>query len=468
MTDSSPNSYALDAAYRPFPDFAGWAGATRVDTVRWQRYAAELSDYAKQAPERLARCRQIATRAAALDTGALEDLYQVDRGFTYSVAFETTAWEVGLAERGEQARPLFDAQLHAYEYILDIATAAEPISEAAIRSLHEQICAAQPTYRVVTAVGPQEQSLPKGQYKSLPNHVRTRKGEDHSYAPVDVTPSEMARLLREMRTEGFLAAHPVLQAAYAHYALVVIHPFADGNGRVARALASAFTYRAISMPIVILSENKAEYLDALETADSGNYQEFVDFMLARSLDTMMLVQESLKSSAKSTLDGELAKLNQLYVTQGGYTQEEVENAGRTLSTLLQGELNKKLQSLNNPRLTAHVGATSLGQLPRPLENYRTLRSGISQDLQVKLTLGPPVSATHFVTYKTLVPKDASGDDDLMLVRSDGCDSFLARMDELHPKPTGVLQIRIGLFADRVLSEAVAALTEAARKSLNAS
>jgi Fic family protein len=94
----------------------------------------------------------------------------------------------------------------------------------------------------------------------------------------------MARLVGELRSDAFLAANPVLQAAYAHYGLVVIHPFADGNGRVARALASAFTYRAISMPIVILSEQKNAYLNALEGADNGDYQVFVDFMLARSLE----------------------------------------------------------------------------------------------------------------------------------------------------------------------------------------
>jgi len=87
----------------------------------------------------------------------------------------------------------------------------------------------------MTTVGPQEQALPKRQYKIMPNHVRTRKGADHSYAPVDVTPAEMARLVAELRSDAFLTAHPVLQAAYAHYGLVAIHPFADGNGRVARA-----------------------------------------------------------------------------------------------------------------------------------------------------------------------------------------------------------------------------------------
>src|SRR5208337_774725 len=126
-----------------------------------------------------------------------------DRGFTFTVAFETSAWETKLAKKGENVRPLFEAQLHAYDYVLDLATKAEPISEAAIRVLHEVVCQAQATYRVTTAVGPQEEALTKGRYKVLPNHVRTRDGADHSYAPVDVTPAEMARLVSEMRGEAF-------------------------------------------------------------------------------------------------------------------------------------------------------------------------------------------------------------------------------------------------------------------------
>ena len=44
--------------------------------------------------------------AAALDTGAIESLYGGERGFTFTVAFDTAAWEVELAKKGENVRPL--------------------------------------------------------------------------------------------------------------------------------------------------------------------------------------------------------------------------------------------------------------------------------------------------------------------------------------------------------------------------
>lgn len=413
----------------------------------------------------LERARNIAKRAAALDTGAIEGLYEVDRGFTYTVAFETAAWEAALSQKGEHVRSLFEAQLHAYDYVLDLATTAEPISEASIRALHEEVCRAQPTYRVMTAVGPQEQPLPKGQYKALPNHVRTRKGTDHSYAPVDVTPAEMARLVRELRTDEFLAAHPVLQAAYAHYGLVVIHPFADGNGRVARALASAFTYRTIRMPIVIFSEQKNSYLDALEAADNGAYQSFVDFMLARSLDTIKLVDESVRCGLAPSAADSLAVINSLYVTRGGYGQDQVDGAGAKVLEAVAAEVKKIIAENASSRvmLITNLVGTSY---PVPF-GYRPPIGG-GRGLQLQFSSAPPAQGRVERFYFLLLPKDAAGDDDVQMAHGQAwppVDAFTARMDELLPSFSGALQIRVKIFAERVVNQMLAELRAQAQKAI---
>ncbi|MGB8261759.1 MAG: Fic family protein [Terracidiphilus sp.] len=463
MGGTQANVYLLDAAYKPFPPFEEWASRTSVDTVRWHRYNASLSNRPELSPDVLKRAREIAKRFAALDTGAIEGLYEVDRGFTYTVAFETAAWETELANRGEHVRPLFEAQLHAYDYVLDLATKAEPISEAAIRVLHEVVCQAQATYRVATAVGPQEQALTKGRYKVLPNHVRTRDGADHSYAPVDVTPAEMARLVSEMRSEAFLAAHPVLQAAYAHYGLVVIHPFADGNGRVARALASVFTYRAISMPIVILSEHKEAYLDALESADGGNYQSFVDFMLARSLDTITLVNESVLGALSPSAEQSVEAIRRVYLTKGGYTHDQVEASGKRLIETVRSELLKTISE--NAAAKVHGRAEILPGVPG--QSSSTHRSPLNADrrIEIRFNSDAPAHALIGRHYDLWLPQDAGCDDDVQLERGDHKDKFSARMDELLPTISGVLQIRIALFAERVIGEVLAELRSLAEQAI---
>jgi len=235
-----------DAAYRAFPSFADWTQATSVDERRWERYAALLQQRSELTPELLARARDVAKRAAAVDTGALEGLYEVDRGFTFTVALQMAAWESLLDAKGARVRSLVEAQMGAYDFVLDFATRATPMAEAWIRTLHQVMCKGQETYTVYTEIGLQEQQLPLGAYKALPNHVMKSDGIVHSWAPVDLVPAEMQRLCTELRRPEFEAAHPVWQASYAHYAFVSVHPFADGNGRVARALASVYTYRALS------------------------------------------------------------------------------------------------------------------------------------------------------------------------------------------------------------------------------
>ncbi len=490
MTDLEKKIYALDAAYKPFPTFAEWASRTSVDTVRWDRYKAELENGQGVSDEALRRAREVVKRAAALDTGAIEGLYEVDRGFTFTVAFETAAWEYQLAQKGEKVRSLFEAQMHAYDYVLDLATMAEPISEAAIRVLHEVVCRAQDTYRVMTAIGPQEQELVKGRYKVLPNHVRTRDGLDHSYAPVDVTPAEMKRLVEEMRSEAFLAAHPATQAAYTHYGLVVIHPFPDGNGRLARALASAFTYRAIAMPIMILSEQKNAYLDSLEAADIGEYQSFVDFMLARSLDTLKLVNESFLGALSPTVDEGLAAINRLFVTRGGYSQNEVDNAGNQLMKMVTNELTRVLAGKTGTNLTGRVGPFGVSGREIDREQAYRLPADAHRELtflHVELSTSSPASARVYRDFALWLPIDAAGDDDIHIVRIFDENPqtmeirvgttrigspmraekvFSARMDELVPTISGVLQISVGLFSERVVGEMLAELTPLAKKALH--
>ena len=466
MSESVVNIQALDAAYESFPTFAEWAARTSVDTGRWERYNSALKSRAESlSGEVLNRARNIAKRAAAIDTGAIEGLYEVDRGFTYTVALESATWEVALVQKGERVKSLFEAQLDAYDYVLDLATKAEPISEAAIRYLHEVVCRAQSTYRVGTSIGLQEQILPKGQYKTQPNHVRTSKGTDHSYAPVDVTPAEMARFTAELRSEAFLAAHPVLQAAYSHYCLVVIHPFSDGNGRVARALASAFTYRAISMPIVILSEQRNAYLDALEKADAGDYQSFVDFMLDRSLDTISLVNDSLRAALAKSPEESIAAIEALYFTRGGYTHEQIDHAGLRLIQAVQIAVSQQLSKLAKPpRITSGGGMQAGTQYATP-PGYRLPLSG-GQIAHNSIMTQVPARAQVARNYGVVLPMDAAGGDDIKVIELNaGTDPFVARVDEMLPVMSGILQIRLNMFAEWLANEMIAELRELAQVAM---
>ena len=142
---------ALDAQYRPFPDFQAFCAAVELDTDLWERAVATLQRrQADGAQADFDRAVEVALRAAAVDTGALEGEYTVDRGFTMTVATQAEGWEEQVAAKGERVRRLFEAQLRGYELARDLALSEMPITEAWIRQLHSELAEGAETYQVLT------------------------------------------------------------------------------------------------------------------------------------------------------------------------------------------------------------------------------------------------------------------------------------------------------------------------------
>lgn len=456
-------SAELDAAYRGFPPFSEWAKCM-VDVSRWGRYTHELNRLKGEAPGRLARALEVVKRAAAVDTGAIEGLYETDRGFTFTVAMEMAHWEAALAERGANVTALFRSQLAAYDYVLDLATLRTPIAEAWIRTLHERICAAQETYPVRTEIGSQEHPLPKGMYKVLPNHVARPDGQFHSYAPVDMTAPEMHRLCQELRGDEFLRAHPVLQASYAHYALVVVHPFADGNGRVARALESVFMVRSQFVPLLILADTRRDYIAALEAADAGAHQIFVDFVLERALDAFRLTVESLKSAEGPALETTVTGLRSLYVTKGGYSQRDVDEAGYRLFEIFRREVEKRAWEVSVEGVfTIKVDALSGDHGVRNV-SYRLPVE--PKRLGLRFVTAPPIEALVHKVFGLEVPKDCGVEDDLAIVEVEGSGRFESRVSELAPAPNTAVQMRVTIAVERMTADALDELRREAARKMN--
>src|SRR5712692_3866726 len=196
----------LDARFGGIPPFTEWLGLA-VDYEAWAGKFSEFEERrARSSPESLTQAVEVALRAAAVDTGAIEGLYSLPANFTITVATQAPGWEAMVDSMGDSFKALFQSQLRAYELAIKLSRSPVGVTEAWVRELHKELCSSQRTYRVITAVGPQEHELPVGEYKHHPNHVRLPDGSFHAYASVDATRREMPRLIEWLRDPLFIAA----------------------------------------------------------------------------------------------------------------------------------------------------------------------------------------------------------------------------------------------------------------------
>lgn len=144
-----------------------------------------------------------------------------------------------------------------------------PLTQNFIRSLHHTLL--REDYKVYRNMPNGVQTsyvIHAGQYKTRPNSVITRYGDRFDYATPEETPGLMADLVdwyNAAEQEGKYT--PVELAALFHYRYIRIHPFEDGNGRIARLMVNFILARHDYPMIVVRSRKKNEYLEALHQTD---------------------------------------------------------------------------------------------------------------------------------------------------------------------------------------------------------
>ena len=144
-----------------------------------------------------------------------------------------------------------------------------PLTQNFIRTLHKTLLREDYTaYRNLPGGVQASYVIHAGQYKTRPNSVITRYGDRFEYASPEETPSLMADLVdwyNKSEQEGKLS--PVELAALFHYRYIRIHPFEDGNGRIARLMVNFILTRHNYPMVVVRSRKKSEYLEALHQTD---------------------------------------------------------------------------------------------------------------------------------------------------------------------------------------------------------
>lgn len=221
----------------------------------------------------------------------------------------------GITAQGKPLKDHLEITGHneAIDWVMDVVKGSRPLTETFVRELHKLLLREPYEVDAITPDGkPTKRLIQVGQYKAVPNHVRTVTGAIHYFASPEETPAEMHKLMdwyREQHED--VDTNPIFLAALFHHRFISIHPFDDGNGRTGRLLMNFILMQHGYPPVVIKTEDKINYYRALQQADGGNHDAFVEYMavnLVRSLEIMLAGARGESIEEPDDLDKELALL----------------------------------------------------------------------------------------------------------------------------------------------------------------
>ena len=152
-----------------------------------------------------------------------------------------------------------------------------------------------------------------GKYKISQNRIVGSKLK--TTLPYKVS-SEIGNFIYQLNI-NLVKYNPVELAAFGHHEIARIHPFVDGNGRVARLLCNLILMKDGYPPIIIKVNDRKRYFDSLEKAHFGNLKSFVDFIGLRVEESLIRYVSAL---TKTTKNNELLPLSEL-AKETSYSQE---------------------------------------------------------------------------------------------------------------------------------------------------
>ena len=202
----------------------------------------------------------------------------------------------GLTVEGKPFKDFLDARNHAeaIDLLFDVVSRKRVVSESLIKEINALLLVGVQSTPAIDTHGRKVQKIATpGQYKSQPNHVLQQDGSIHHYVEPLLVPNEMQQLC-EWVNENPSNFHPILVAGIAHYNMVRIHPFDDGNGRGARILMNLILLIQGYTPVIVRNAQRRLYLEALSKADNGDIEPFLLFICDSMQETQRMIINELR------------------------------------------------------------------------------------------------------------------------------------------------------------------------------
>jgi len=195
--------------------------------------------------------------------------------------------EEGVTIGGKPLKDHIEARndAEAFDLMIKLVSEKKPITQDLIQDIHEIV-----TKGILNDAG---------KYRTSNVRITGSDTTPPSYSKIVKLMDEYIKDIKKIKLD------PIKKAAFIHHKLVFIHPFYDGNGRVARLLTNLYLMKKGYPPIVLKKEERKKYYYSLNKADHGELSFFANF-IAKD------VNESLQYYLSSFIDEEhLASLREL-------------------------------------------------------------------------------------------------------------------------------------------------------------
>lgn len=186
--------------------------------------------------------------------------------------FETRVLlESGVTANGKPFKDHLDILNHqeAIYYLMDLVKENKPLSETIVKNFH---------YLLLQKT---DNSREAGKYRKMPVVIQ---GAEHLPPQPYLVESKMEELINWNNQQQIL--HPIQRIAELHNRFVGIHPFIDGNGRTGRLIMNFELLKAGYQIAIIKAEQRANYYQALQLGDNGDYGMITDVVGNAVAETM--------------------------------------------------------------------------------------------------------------------------------------------------------------------------------------
>lgn len=292
-------------AWKPITDLPpNWQELAESELRPLERIWGESRD--DLAGPALRRFNERLCRQMAIETGILERVYTLDRGTTELLIEQGIDAALIPRESTNEDPDVVAATIQdqhdAVEGLFAFVKHQRQLSTGYIKELHAALMRHQETTTAMDSRGKLVTvPLERGRWKVLPNNPRRPNGTVHEYCPPEQVASEMDQLVRRHVTHQAERVMPEVEAAWLHHRFTQIHPFQDGNGRVARCLASLVFIRAGWFPLSVTRDDREAYISALERADYGDLASLIALFSKRERNAFrnaLTVAEDVKRSER--------------------------------------------------------------------------------------------------------------------------------------------------------------------------